>query len=134
MKIYDISLHIFKTAVWPGDVKFEQRYLCRIDNIDLSIHTTVHIGAHTDAPSHYDAEGVGIDQRDLSFYFGKCQVISVDIERGCRIYPEHVKFGLKHHVFCFIQDLSRSQFNRDFVLYLRNWFDFYTKKIMVCGY
>ena len=95
MKIYDISPVISnQTAVWPGDVSFEQKYLCRISdgsNIDLSsIHTTVHIGSHADAPSHYIKEGVGIDQRDPLLYFGKCQVISVFIDRGQRIYPKDI--------------------------------------------
>ena len=95
MKIYDISPVISnQTAVWPGDVSFEQKYLCRISdgsNIDLSsIHTTVHIGSHADAPSHYIQEGVGIDQRDPLLYFGKCQVISVFIDRGQRIYPKDI--------------------------------------------
>ena len=121
MKIYDISPTISsETAVWPGDVSFEQRYLCRISdgsNIDLSsIHTTVHIGAHTDAPSHYDSEGVGIDQRDLSFYFGKCQVISVNIERGCRICPEHVTVGIEAPRVLFHTNSfpDPNFFNRDF--------------------
>ena len=95
MKIYDISPLISnQTAVWPGDISFEQKYLCRISegsNIDLSsIHTTVHIGAHADAPSHYAKDGVGIDQREPLLYFGKCQVISVLIEPGQRIYPKDI--------------------------------------------
>ena len=30
-----------------------------------SITTTVHLGAHADAPNHYHADGCGIGERDL---------------------------------------------------------------------
>ena len=94
-RIIDISPVISpRIAVWPGDVPFSQRYLCRIDegaNLDLSsITTTVHVGAHTDAPSHYAGGGAGIAERSLSMYLGPCQVIAVDVPRGERILPAHI--------------------------------------------
>ena len=83
-----------RIGVWPGDTPFSQQYLCRIDegsNIDLSaVTTTMHLGAHADAPSHYAQNGVGIDRRPLSLYYGLCQVIHVDIPRGARIMPDDV--------------------------------------------
>jgi arylformamidase len=90
--LIDISPTISsQTAVWPGDTPFSQRFLCRIDqgaNIDLStMQTTVHIGAHCDAPSHYRAGLDSIEKRDLSFYYGPCQIMTVNVERGQRIYP-----------------------------------------------
>jgi arylformamidase len=93
--IIDISPVISpRIAVWPGDVPFSSRYLCRIDegaNLDLSsITTTVHLGAHTDAPSHYLGGGEGIGARSLSMYLGPCQVIAVDVPRGQRILPQHI--------------------------------------------
>ena len=94
-RIIDISPVISpRTAVWTGDVSYSRRYLCRIDegaNIDLSsINTTVHLGAHADAPSHYVGGGVGIDVRPLGMYLGPCQVVSVDVPRGQRIRPAHI--------------------------------------------
>lgn len=82
-KVWDISPLISeKSAVFPGDTKFEREVLLdqnKGDNLDLStIKTTVHIGAHTDAPNHYDKNGVGIDQRDINIYLGSAQVISVE--------------------------------------------------------
>lgn len=82
-KVWDISPLISeKTAVFPGDTKFEREVLLdqmKGDNLDLStIKTTVHIGAHTDAPNHYDKNGVGIDKRDINIYLGTAQVISVE--------------------------------------------------------
>jgi arylformamidase len=94
-RIIDISPLISeRIGVWPGDVAFRRDVGLAIAegaNIDLSaIHTTVHLGAHTDAPSHYVADGVGIDRRDLDLYLGPCQVVGVDTPRGERIRPEHV--------------------------------------------
>lgn len=83
-----------RIGVWPGDTPFSQSYLCRIEegsNIDLSaVTTTMHLGAHADAPSHYAKHGVGIDERPLSLYYGLCQVIHVQVSRGMRIMPDDV--------------------------------------------
>jgi len=90
--LYDITPLVHPgLAVWPGDTPFSREILCAIsagDNIDLStIHTTLHLGAHTDAPSHYVAEGAGIDARSLDFYLGPCLVVAVTVAPGARIYP-----------------------------------------------
>jgi arylformamidase len=78
-------------AVWPGDTPFSRAVLCSIAggaNLDLStITTTVHVGAHTDAPSHYAADAPGIGERSLDLYFGPCQVMRVDVTRGQRVLP-----------------------------------------------
>ena len=88
--IIDISPEISsKTAVFPGDTPFEQKFLLKIDsghNIDLStIKTTVHLGAHTDAPRHYHADGVSMAQQPLNYYVGSAQVIEVFLSKGQRI-------------------------------------------------
>lgn len=80
--LYDISPEInADIAVFPGDKPFERivsRDYEQGDNYTLSaIHTTVHLGAHTDAPNHYDATGSDIASRDLEYYYGRAQVISV---------------------------------------------------------
>ena len=55
-------------------------------HIDLStIHTTVHVGAHADAPAHYVVGGATIEQRPLHHYMGRCQVVDVRGPRGRRI-------------------------------------------------
>jgi arylformamidase len=83
-----------RVAVWPGDVSFSRAVACSIEagaNIDLSaITTTVHVGAHTDAPSHYSADGATIEARPLEIYMGSCEVRTVTIGRGERIYPSHL--------------------------------------------
>jgi arylformamidase len=93
--IHDISpILSSRVAVWPGDTPFRRTVNASIAggaNIDLSdVHTTVHVGAHTDAPSHYVAAGQTIEQRPLERYYGLCQVIDVDVQRGERIRPEHI--------------------------------------------
>jgi arylformamidase len=74
----EISEHI---AVFPGDTPYRRQValdLNRGDNLTLSrIETTVHLGAHADAPSHYDARGEGIGARPLELYHGDCQVLRV---------------------------------------------------------
>ena len=95
MKIYDISpLVSDRLAVWPGDTPASRELLMDIDrgdNMTLStLHGTVHLGAHADAPNHYGRDAVGIDARPLEFYLGPCVVVDVAIERGERIPPRAV--------------------------------------------
>lgn len=80
--IHDISPLITpELAVFPGDVPFSRTVsmdFTKGDSLSLSsITSTLHIGAHADAPSHYHKEGVSIEQCSLSRYFGICQVIDV---------------------------------------------------------
>ena len=68
MKIIDISPLIDEhLAVWPGDVEFSREVSCDVkqgDHFGLSsFTTTTHLGAHTDAPNHYLADGEGIEAR-----------------------------------------------------------------------
>src|SRR5262245_16257447 len=90
--IYDISPLISpRLAVWPGDTPASREVLCdlsRGDSITLStLHATVHLGAHADAPSHYGA-GAAIHERPLDLYLGPCQVMRVEVPRGTRITPD----------------------------------------------
>lgn len=81
-----------RTAVWPGDVPLSREVSVSFatgGNLDLSaIRTTLHVGAHTDGPSHYAAGAVGIDARPLETYYGPCEVMRVEIGRGERIRPK----------------------------------------------
>jgi len=94
--IYDITPTVSsRLGVWPGDTAMSREVLCdmkRGDNITLStLRATVHLGAHADAPSHYDRDGATIEQRNLEIYIGPCQVVHVNIGRGERIQPKHIK-------------------------------------------
>ena len=95
MRILDISPMLSpRIGVWPGDVEFSREVALAISggaNIDLSsIRTTVHVGAHADAPSHYVAGGADIAHRPLELYYGPCEVLQVDVGRGERVRPEHL--------------------------------------------
>lgn len=99
-RLIDISPLVSpRTAVWPGDVAFRRDVALSLaagDNLELSsITTTVHVGAHADAPSHYVAGGQAIHQRPLDAYYGPCQVLAVDAPRGARILPEHLPAAIE---------------------------------------
>ncbi len=92
MTLYDITPRITQhLAVWPGDTPPTREVLCdlaRGDSVTLStLHATVHLGAHADAPSHYQPGGVDIANRALDVYLGRCQVIAVSLEGQQEISP-----------------------------------------------
>jgi arylformamidase len=95
-KIYDISPTVHSgLAVFPGDTPFSAHFnmsLQKGDNLTLSeIRTTTHIGAHTDAPSHYASEGSGMHTRSLNYYLGSAQVVSCLGAPGRRLQIEDLK-------------------------------------------
>lgn len=95
MSIIDISPVIDPSiAVWPGDVPYARSVSLDMNagaNLTLSsVTTTLHVGAHTDAPSHYAATGDDVATRSLHYYLGTCVVWHVDVARGERILPAHV--------------------------------------------
>lgn len=92
---YDISPPISESlGVFPGDVPFRRSVsldLGKGDHLTLSsIQTTLHLGAHADAPSHYNPMGDGIGEQSLAPYFGACQVLSTSTPRGSRVAVEHL--------------------------------------------
>lgn len=92
MEILDISPVINpRLAVFPGDTPFQQEFLMDMkkgQHLTLSsIKTTVHLGAHTDAPNHYSREGEGIETRPLQTYLGSAQIIEVPCRPGSRLRP-----------------------------------------------
>ncbi|MCH7547523.1 MAG: cyclase family protein [Planctomycetes bacterium] len=96
--LYDITPRITeKLGVWPGDTPMTREMLCDIakgDTVTLSsLHATVHLGAHADGPNHYGKDSATIDERDLDFYLGPCQVIHVEVERGSRVGIDQLPKG-----------------------------------------
>ncbi|MCC6746818.1 MAG: cyclase family protein [Deltaproteobacteria bacterium] len=91
--LYDLSPPLTPgSAVWPGDTPLSREVLAdlaRGDNLTLSsLHATVHLGAHADAPSHYGKGAPSIEARSLEPYLGPCQVLRVPGMRGRRIPPD----------------------------------------------
>ena len=85
--IYDLSPPISPALkVWPGDTPPSREVLLDMKtgaNLTLSsLHATVHLGAHADAPSHYGRDAPSIEARPLDLYIGPCQVVRVAARRG----------------------------------------------------
>jgi len=79
-KLWDISPPVHEGApVFPGDTPYRQRWVATITAdcpVNVSeITLSPHIGAHADAPVHYDPSGATIGRVDLSPYLGPCRVI-----------------------------------------------------------
>jgi arylformamidase len=96
MTLIDISPVIdADIAVWPGDTPYVRTVntdMAAGENLTLSdIRSTVHVGAHADAPSHYVAAGEDIASRSLDYYVGPCVVLHVDGVRGRRIMPADLR-------------------------------------------
>jgi arylformamidase len=92
MMLIDISPVVDNgITVWPGDTPYVRTVNLDMDegaHLTLSdIRTTVHVGAHADAPRHYVATGEDIAERRLDYYLGACNVFHVDGVQGRRIYP-----------------------------------------------
>jgi len=82
-KIFDLTPKISsRLGVFPGDQPFRREVALSMasgGNLELSrILSTVHLGAHADAPSHYHMKGEAISERPVARYLGKCQVIRVE--------------------------------------------------------
>jgi arylformamidase len=79
---------------WPGDVPYAMSKASDIhagESIDIgSMHTSFHVGAHTDAHRHYAKDGPDAANMPLSAYYGPCQVIATTTAPGKRILPSHL--------------------------------------------
>ena len=79
-RIWDISPPVHAGApVFPGDTPYAQHWSAEIGPgcpVNVSALTlSPHVGAHADAPLHYDPAGAAIGALDLSPYLGPCRVI-----------------------------------------------------------
>lgn len=85
-KIWDISPPVnARSIVFPGDTVYQQHWSATLSPdcpVNVSAITlSPHVGAHADAPLHYDAQGAAIGSMDLAPYLGPCRVIHCV---GCR--------------------------------------------------
>ncbi len=97
--LYDISPPLTELLkVWPGDTPLSREVFTDMragDNMTLStLRTTVHAGAHADAPSHYGKTAPSIEQRSLDYYLGPCQVVRVDVPRATAIGPDALRSSI----------------------------------------
>jgi arylformamidase len=78
--LWDISPPVHEHApVFPGDTPYRQRWQATIGGdcpVNVSaIELSPHVGAHADAPLHYDPAGVTVGTLALAPYLGPCRVI-----------------------------------------------------------
>lgn len=93
-RLWDISPPVHAgSPVFPGDAPYRQEWLARIAPgcpVNLSTITlSPHVGAHADAPLHYDPQGVPVGALDLAPYLGPCRVVHA-IGCGALVRWEHV--------------------------------------------
>ena len=119
--IYDLTPLISeRLQVWPGDTPPSRQVLCDMKqgaNLTLStLHATVHVGAHADAPSHYGSDAPAIHERNLDYYLGRCQVVHVPVPRGTCITPTQLQTSVAAPRLLLATDTypNPEQFNDDF--------------------
>ncbi|MBX9613263.1 MAG: arylformamidase [Burkholderiales bacterium] len=79
-RLWDISPPVQPGApVFPGDTPYQQQWSARIGPgcpVNVSAITlSPHVGAHADAPLHYDPAGLAVGALDLMPYLGRCRVV-----------------------------------------------------------
>jgi arylformamidase len=79
-KLWDISPPVQPgSPVFPGDTPYQQQWAARLGPgcpVNVSTLTlSPHVGAHADAPLHYDPTGASVGELDLGPYLGPCRVI-----------------------------------------------------------
>ncbi|MFT3812259.1 MAG: arylformamidase [Acidovorax sp.] len=80
MALWDISPPVHGASpVFPGDMPYTQQWSATIGPgcpVNVSAITlSPHVGAHADAPLHYDPHGAAIGAVELAPFLGPCRVI-----------------------------------------------------------
>ena len=94
IQIWDISPPISPdTPAFPGDTRYVQHWNARIGPgcpVNVGVITmSPHLGAHADAPLHYDSTASAIGLVGLAPFLGPCRVIHA-IDKGNLITPDHL--------------------------------------------
>ncbi len=97
-KLWDISPPVdAHSPVFPGDTAYGQEWAARIGPgcpVNVSAITfSPHVGAHADAPLHYDPEGASIGQLELTPFIGPCRVIHA-LQAGPLVRLAHLQHAL----------------------------------------
>ncbi len=93
-QLWDISPPVHAgSPVFPGDTAYSQQWCATIGPgcpVNVSAITlSPHVGAHADAPLHYDADGATIGDVSLEPFLGPCRVIHA-IGLGPLIEWQHI--------------------------------------------
>ena len=93
-RLWDISPPVREgSPVFPGDTPYRQQWAATIaPGCPVNVSTLTlspHVGAHADAPLHYDPHGAAAGALELAPYLGPCRVIHA-IARGPLVTWEHI--------------------------------------------
>jgi arylformamidase len=93
-RLWDISPPVHAgSPVFPMDTPYSQRWAATIGPgcpVNVSAVTlSPHVGAHADAPLHYDNEGAPVGALDLAPFLGPCRVIHA-VGCGPLVQWEHI--------------------------------------------
>ena len=97
-KLWDISPPVDASSpVFPADTPYSQRWVatlgddCRVNVSAITL--SPHVGAHADAPLHYDPQGATVGALELTPFLGRCRVIHA-IGAGPLITTAHLQHAL----------------------------------------
>lgn len=98
-RIWDISPPVHAgSPVFPGDTAYSQEWTAQLEPgspVNVSrITLSPHVGAHADAPLHYDGGGAAIGSVSLEPYLGRCRVIHA-IGCGALVEWRHIEHALR---------------------------------------
>ncbi|MBE7494925.1 MAG: cyclase family protein [Verrucomicrobiaceae bacterium] len=122
----DVSVPIRDGMVhWPGDPechikrvnKIEEGSVCNLTHLSMSAHT----GTHMDAPRHFIADGMTMEQMPLEAVIGRAKVFDLTAVEG-QITADHLKglkFATGQRVLFKTRNSTRSwamnEFDKDFI-------------------
>jgi arylformamidase len=97
-RLWDISPAVHPGApVFPGDTAYRQQWVATIAPgcpVNVSAITmSPHVGAHADAPLHYDPQGAPIGAVDLAPFLGPCRVVHA-VGCGALVRVEHLAHAM----------------------------------------
>jgi arylformamidase len=109
---------------WPGDPechikrvnRMEDGAVCNLTHISMSAHT----GTHMDAPRHFIADGITMEQMPFEPVIGRCRVFELDCEDQITAYDlKKLRLTPRQRVLFKTRNSRRSwatdEFDQDFV-------------------
>ena len=98
-RLWDISPPLDATSpAFPGDTAYRQTWVATMSSdcpVNVgSLTLSPHLGAHADAPLHYDPDGSAVGALDLTPFLGQCRVIHA-INAGALVHLDDLAHALK---------------------------------------
>lgn len=121
---YDISRPLFPgMVVWPGETEFQLEPTARLAKEDTVNVTRLTLGAHTgthvDAPFHFTADGLPLEQVDVAPYWGPAQVVTVSKPSGPLTPDDFAGYDLRRAprllVHSALSEADHNVFHKEFV-------------------